>query len=48
MISAEIESYAALLTETVMVDPVRATKVAQLSKRYENIAGVEVPYFEGY
>lgn len=44
--SAEIETYAALLTETVMVDPIRATKVSELRKRYENIAGVEVPYFE--
>jgi V/A-type H+-transporting ATPase subunit D len=42
----EVESYSALLTDTVTVDPKQVTQVQELKKRYENIAGVEVPYFD--
>ena len=28
------------------VDPLKAIKIKELAKRYENIAGVEIPYFE--
>lgn len=44
---AALDRYAALLTENVSVDPKEVTKVSEIRKRYENIAGVEVPYFDG-
>lgn len=44
---AAAEQYAALLTQKTSIDPKNAIKVRSLQKRYENIAGVEVPYFEG-
>lgn len=40
------ESWAQLLSEKTSVDPVKATTVTSVKKRYENIAGVEVPYYE--
>lgn len=43
----EVKSYAALLSDKSEIDPMGAAKVTQINKRYENIAGVEVPYFEG-
>lgn len=46
-VRAEIDSYCALLTEMVAVDVRQAAKVRTIRRRYENIAGVEVPYFEG-
>lgn len=39
--------YSALLTSKIIIDPVNAVRVKKVIKRYENIAGVEVPYFEG-
>ncbi len=39
--------YCTLLTEKTVVDPVEVTKVLEVKKRYENIAGIEVPYFDG-
>lgn len=42
-----VEDFSALLTEKTSIDPMQAVKVKKLTKRYENIAGVEVPYFEG-
>jgi V/A-type H+-transporting ATPase subunit D len=41
------EKYSALLTMQTPVDPMRAVKIREVKKRYDNIAGVEVPYFEG-
>lgn len=41
------EKYSALLTMQTSVDPMRAVKIREVRKRYDNIAGVEVPYFEG-
>lgn len=43
---AKVEEYGALLAEQVTVDPVAASRILKVNKRYENIAGVEVPYFE--
>ncbi len=42
-----VEGYAALLTDKVTLDPERIIKNSKLKKHYENIAGVEVPYFDG-
>lgn len=41
-----MEEYVALLSEQGDFDPTKAIKVKEIKKRYENIAGVEVPYFE--
>lgn len=42
----KVEQFSALLTDKVSIDPNKVANVAQVYKRYENIAGVEVPYFE--
>lgn len=42
-----VKEYAALLTEKISVNLTDAAKVVSILKRYENIAGVEVPYFDG-
>jgi len=41
------EDYCALLTEKTVIDPIDATKVIEIKKEYENIAGIEVPYYRG-
>jgi len=41
-----VEEFSSLLTEKTNVDPKKAVQVKHVGKRYENIAGVEVPYFE--
>jgi V/A-type H+-transporting ATPase subunit D len=43
----EVKQFSALLSEHSVVDFSNAVKVTHVAKRYENIAGVEVPYFEG-
>ncbi len=43
----QIDLFSALLATRTTIDPIQAIKVKNLHKRYENIAGVEVPYFEG-
>lgn len=43
---AIVEEYSPLLSDTIEFDPERAAKIAKINKRIENIAGVEVPYFE--
>lgn len=42
-----MKQYSALLSEITSVNLVSAVKIINVKKRYENIAGVEVPYFEG-
>lgn len=42
----EVEGYAALLSDKSEIDPMGAAQIIDVKKRYENIAGVEVPYFE--
>ena len=42
----EVETYAGLLSEKTAIDPVEAARILEIKKRYENIAGVEVPYLE--
>lgn len=41
-----LEAFSSLLSDVSAFDPVLATKVANINRRFENIAGVEVPYFE--
>ncbi len=42
----QMEHYSALLTDEIALDPRKVTEIAEIKKHYENIAGVEVPYFE--
>jgi V/A-type H+/Na+-transporting ATPase subunit D len=41
-----VQEYSGLLTTKMLVNPLDAAKVKHVSKHYENIAGVEVPFFE--
>ncbi len=41
-----IGSYSALLNEKTSSDLTKAVKVNEVKRRYENIAGIEIPYFE--
>lgn len=43
----QVDSFSGLLATKTTIDPLQAIKIKSLKKRYENIAGVEVPYFEG-
>lgn len=45
-VHAKVETYSSLLSEKISINPTDAVKIKELHKRYENIAGVEVPYFE--
>lgn len=45
-LDAEVDGYAVLLGEKLSFDIRDSAKIKQVNKRYENIAGVEVPYFE--
>lgn len=42
----EVEFYSELFTEKTAVDFHEAAKIDKVNKRFENIAGVEVPYFD--
>ena len=41
------EKYSPLLAENLTIDLQDSVKIIKINKRLENIAGVEVPYFEG-
>lgn len=43
----QVEEYSPLLVETLAINLAGSVKIEKVSRRYENIAGVEVPYFEG-
>jgi V/A-type H+/Na+-transporting ATPase subunit D len=43
----KVDSFKVLLAEGGHINPAEAAKPSKVLKRYENIAGVEVPYFEG-
>lgn len=45
-IHAHVEAYSALLSEKTSIEPTSVLKIVEVRKRHENIAGVEVPYFE--
>lgn len=42
-----VEGFSSLLATKTTIDPLQAVKIKNLRKHYENVAGVEVPYFEG-
>lgn len=43
----EVEEFSGLLATKTSIDPQQAIKIKTLNKRYENVAGVEIPYLEG-
>lgn len=43
---AHVEGYSALLSEKTSLKPASILKIREVRKRYENIAGTEVPYFD--
>lgn len=43
---SRFESYGALLTDRAAIDPKKVTQIEEIKRRYENIAGVEVPHFD--
>lgn len=45
-IREEVEHYSALLTDSIAINLNDSAKILNVKRRYENIAGVEVPYFE--
>lgn len=42
-----VDAYSALFSDVESIDISEAAKVLKVKKRFENIAGVEVPYYEG-
>lgn len=46
-IREHVEEFSAILTERTSFNPKTAVRVVEVQKRYENIAGVEVPEFVG-
>ena len=47
LVKKRVESFASLLLDKVRVDLVACADVLHVKKRYENIAGVEIPLFDG-
>ncbi len=43
----QVEEYAALFSSHGTIEFPEAVKIEKINKRFENIAGVEVPYFDG-
>ncbi|MBJ7449888.1 MAG: V-type ATP synthase subunit D [Parachlamydiales bacterium] len=43
----KIDTYAGLFSQYIGIDPYDLARVEEVKKRYENIAGVEIPFFEG-
>lgn len=46
-VRAQVDEYSPLLTERLSIDIRNSAKIVKVNRRYENIAGVEVPYYEG-
>jgi len=42
-----VEAFASLLSEPLSFNLIETAKILEVNKRWENIAGVEVPYYEG-
>lgn len=45
-IRSQADRFSPLLTEKLSIDIRESAKIVKVKRRYENIAGVEVPYFE--
>lgn len=42
-----VDLFSGLLATKTTINPLKAAIIKQVHKRYENVAGVEVPYYEG-
>lgn len=42
----QVDLFAPLLATKTTIDPLQAVRIKKLGKHYENVAGVEVPYFD--
>lgn len=42
----QVDLFTPLLATKTTIDPLQAVKIKKLGKHYENVAGVEVPYFD--
>lgn len=42
-----VEAFSSLLEDKVYLDAKAATKIQKVHKHYENVAGVDIPYYEG-
>lgn len=45
-VRSRVHSFSSLLSQQMSVDPAHGAKIKQIDKRYENIAGVEVPHLQ--
>lgn len=46
-VRVEVDAFSALLTDREAINFDEAVKVTKIDKRYENIAGIDIPYFDG-
>lgn len=46
-LKAQVAEFSSLLSEPIGFDFYQAVKIARIEKRFENIAGVEIPLYEG-
>lgn len=46
-VRSEVDSFSSLLTDREAIDFDRAVNVTKIDKKYDNIAGIEIPYFAG-
>lgn len=46
-LEASVRHFSSLLLLHTVIDPKDVVKIVKIDKRYENVAGVEIPYFEG-
>ncbi len=42
-----VQGFSGLLATQTSIDPLKAVVIEKVSKRYDNIAGTEIPFFEG-
>lgn len=45
-VHAEVDNFSSLLVDQLSIDLKESAKIIKINKRHENIAGVEVPYFD--
>src|SRR5262245_57034751 len=46
-IRTTVNDYCAIFSEKISIDPAEAANVVEVQKKYDNIAGVEIPVFLG-
>lgn len=46
-VRTQVDTFSSLLTDREAINFDEAVKVTKIDRRYENIAGIDIPYFEG-